>query len=597
MGTLIGCKKDSNSNYNVKPTVEFLSPLGHTTIQQHETIEIIANAYDTDGEIVHILFYVNDKLEFTDSEKPYNFQTSFGETGQNSLLIKAMDNSDAMATDGPIYISVTQQNNPSVSISYTPNYSIKELDDIDFTVSANSPNGPIESVKFFINGSLFGTDTLQPYKFSWNSVPAGDHTVYAIASDINGTTSQSNDYNIFVKANTPPSIEFYYPNQGQEFSPGETVRIYVSSHDNDGQVEMIELYANGLLIETLIDENEYDWEGVTSGNYTLTAVAYDDNGASTSSEEIEIKVLPGIITNGIISDLVYSESDDLVFGINQTRNKLLFINPNERNMTEIDLPYSQPIAMKYSISDKKLYIIYKFSGIISVWDNITQSLSTMNFSSSGDGLDISIDPQNRKIYILATTGLYILNMNTGDILLDGASIEGVSMALDPIGESIFTASYGGSPARVYKYSLSDDNISLQQTTYELGSNPRNININPNFNFLVLPCGGGNGPGYTLYAIDTDNLDNILGEFDIGTYPTYANFSVDGNTLFGTNGDPYDNFIYVIDANNYTQMDKINFPNSDDYSVLTPNYSGNKIVAFSYDNNQNNNYTIYFFDLQ
>jgi len=167
------------------------------------------------------------------------------------------------------------------------------------------------------------------------------------------------------------------------------------------------------------------------------------------------------------------------------------------------------------------------------------------------------------------------------------------MTLDTERQMLFTSSSSGA---LFKYSIEGEVISLVQTS-DGGNNPQSISINPNMDYVVLPCGGGNGPTYNLYAFDAENLDNILGDFDIGTYPKFATFTRDGQTLLGLNGDFYDSYIYVMGAYTYSRLNKIYFPFASDYSRISANYSGSRIVASSYLDYDNNKIVIYFFNLK
>jgi len=86
----------------------------------------------------------------------------------------------------------------------------------------------------------------------------------------------------------------------------------------------------------------------------------------------------------------------------------------------------------------------------------------------------------------------------------------------------------------------------------------------------------------------------LGEWDIGIYPKYTKFSPDGKLLYGANADSDDQNLYILDASNYNPINKINFPNSSDYVVLSSNRDGSVIVGFSYDTNYNNSYQFHYF---
>jgi DNA-binding beta-propeller fold protein YncE len=403
-----------------------------------------------------------------------------------------------------------------------------------------------------------------------------------------------NEYNT---DNVIPVVQWINLRDDSIFAPGATINMLFSAYDSDGTITKVEVYANNTLLGTLVDNYLFSWENVQPGEYTIYAKAYDNGGAVGYSETKKIKVIEGATSGmGIISDLVKSESDELVFGLNQSSNKLLLINPENKSLSDVELPFSQPISMDYSFKDKKLYIVYKFSGTISVWDATNKTLSTMDFSESSDASLIKVDSENRRIYVAATTGLFILDMDTGAVLFRDGEMAGRLMDIDPNKKILFTSFEGSTPSILFKYSVEGDSLTFLQSNLNAGSNAYQIVINPNMDYLVLPCGGGNGQGYTLFAFDTDNLNNILGEFNIGTYPKSATFTPDGKKLIGTNGDYYDSYIYVMDAYSFVQIKKIFLPNSSDYSRVVTNYSGTKIVAFTYDNYQNDEYALYFFDL-
>ncbi len=598
--TLFACKKedeDIQSESGVAPIVQFLSPLDDVYLTKGDSLKIIAHASDNDGVISCVAIYSNNQLVFIDSVNPYEHTMFFNQVGTYAIRLKAIDDDNLYSLSDTVNIFVLDLVKPTVSFNYNPHWQIIENDNVEVNISASSPHGDIRKTSLYVDDMLYKIDSTAPFQIIWDSVPAGNHILHATAEDIIGEIGISTNYFITVLPNTIPTVEFIFPNYNySKFVPGERIRIYITAYDSDGSIKKLEVYANDSLIKTLIEEREFYWEGAVSGEYILTVKAYDDNGGIALSEGVNITVLPGIITDGIISDLEYSENDELVFGLNQTTNKLLLINPQNGTLTKTDLPFSQPISMDYSLDDQKLYIVYKFSGTISVWDSKSQSLSSIDFSGSSDGRVIKIDPQNRRIYVLSNSGLFILNMDTGNVLLSNVSIVGESMALDPDNMLLFTAKEGGSPAKIYKYSVSSDVLTLLQTNNNCGSNPRKISMNPNNDFVVLPCGGGNGGGYTVYAYDTDNLNNVLGEFDIGTYPLYASFTPNGQKMLGTNGDPYDEYLYVMNSYSFIEDDKKYFPNSDNYCRITTNYSGTKIIAFSYDDHYDNEYVIYFFNL-
>ncbi|MBW1296206.1 Ig-like domain-containing protein [Aquimarina litoralis] len=92
--------------------------------------------------------------------------------------------------------------------------------------------------------------------------------------------------------NTPPIVSFQSPN-GNQFDEGSDLGVIVNASDNDGSIANVRLYMNDILVR---QENgaPYEWGtanagnedalllNLSAGNYTLRAVATDNNGASTT---------------------------------------------------------------------------------------------------------------------------------------------------------------------------------------------------------------------------------------------------------------------------------------------------------------------------
>ena len=92
--------------------------------------------------------------------------------------------------------------------------------------------------------------------------------------------------------NTPPSVAILSPEMNDVFTAPATVNIVATASD-DGTVAKVEFY-NGLtkLGEDVSAPYNYSWTAIAAGNYTITAKAYDNLNASTTSEGITITVTP-----------------------------------------------------------------------------------------------------------------------------------------------------------------------------------------------------------------------------------------------------------------------------------------------------------------
>jgi hypothetical protein len=111
--------------------------------------------------------------------------------------------------------------------------------------------------------------------------------------------------------NLPPSVNLFEPGNGSVFYLPTYVLMLAKAGDPDGSVTNVEFFAgtNDLGSGTMVVLDPpgvngvtgpvwfFNWSGPTPGNYPLTAVATDNDGASTTSASVSITVLPASSTN------------------------------------------------------------------------------------------------------------------------------------------------------------------------------------------------------------------------------------------------------------------------------------------------------------
>lgn len=114
--------------------------------------------------------------------------------------------------------------------------------------------------------------------------------------------------------NAPPTVSITFPTEGDTFIAPANFTIVADAADVDGtvaQVEFREATLGSLGVDTSAPFT-FDVTNLPAGNYTLTAVATDDDGASTTSTAVNITVLanPPIGVVGAVdsSSVVFRQS-------------------------------------------------------------------------------------------------------------------------------------------------------------------------------------------------------------------------------------------------------------------------------------------------
>ncbi len=185
-----------------------------------------------------------------------------------------------------------------------PNAVITAKTTVTLSAEAADADGTIAGVDFYVAGKMVGTDTTAPYSMTWNAANTGTTTVSAAARDNDGGSTTSDTLTMVVTAppsnnnnNKAPVVMLLTPVAGGSFPALGSVALMAVAADPDGTVASVEYFANGALIGSA-KSSPYTalWSAVPSGSYSVTAVARDNAGATTSSVAVVVtvgKVAPG----------------------------------------------------------------------------------------------------------------------------------------------------------------------------------------------------------------------------------------------------------------------------------------------------------------
>ncbi|MDH3344007.1 MAG: S8 family serine peptidase [Desulfobacteraceae bacterium] len=91
--------------------------------------------------------------------------------------------------------------------------------------------------------------------------------------------------------NIPPNVQITSPTAGFSFNEGDNIIIDAIANDSDGNVTQVEFFQEAVSLGKATDlPYSVTWNDVQAGSYSLTAVATDDSGATTTSSAVSITV-------------------------------------------------------------------------------------------------------------------------------------------------------------------------------------------------------------------------------------------------------------------------------------------------------------------
>jgi hypothetical protein len=273
------------------PTVSITSPVNNASFTSGKTITIAATAKATNGTISKVEFYQGATKLGQDTTSPYSFAWAKAPSGNYSLAVKATDSHGVSTTSSSV--SITVDNPPVVSIvSPATNSSFVAGTWITINANATDSDGTIAKVEFFQGTTKLGEDLTSPYSFVWTGASAGRYTLTTKATDNLSVITTSAAIAITVTTpNMPPAVLITTPVNNSTFTTSSTVTITANATDSDGTISKVEFFQGTTKLgEALTSPYSYAWSSIIAGNYSLTAKATDNAGASTISSAIAITI-------------------------------------------------------------------------------------------------------------------------------------------------------------------------------------------------------------------------------------------------------------------------------------------------------------------
>ena len=342
------------SGNNVAPTVSITSPSIGQGISGGSNVSVNLSASDSDGNIVKHQIFVNGTLVDTDGTifTPHIILN----IANGNYVVKAVvtDNEGATA-ENTIQFSVGGDNPPPppppsgdnaapiVNITSPSNgQNISSGANVSINLLASDSDGSIVKYQIFVNGTLVDTDgtTFTPHPI--NNIASGNYTVIAVVTDNQGATAE-NTIQFAVGCdnppppppsgnNTVPTVSITSPSNNQTISPGSNVSVNLSASDSDGSIVKYQIFVNGTLVDTDgTTFTPHPINNIASGNYTVKAVATDNDGA-TAEDTVQFSV------NSLSARIALEQS-------------IVYPNPVKESNLNVQLPEEINGTVGYSVKN------------------------------------------------------------------------------------------------------------------------------------------------------------------------------------------------------------------------------------------------------
>ncbi len=258
----------------------------------------------------------------------------------NNATITIEDNDNLLPS-----IAITNPVNATLFITTPTNLVINAV--------AADTDGTVAKVAFYWAqtnklGEVFGA----PWNFTWTNAPAGSNALTAVATDNFGGATTSAP--VFIVLNARPTVSITSPANGAAFSPGADITMNANAADSDGSVTQVVFYANvtNLLGADAAPPFSFAWNGVAVGTYLLSAVAFDNRGASRTSTGINVSVglVTPVFTNYFSNRVTISGSPLTLLGDNRQGAGASVLEPGEPDQGNANMRRSVWISWRATLS-------------------------------------------------------------------------------------------------------------------------------------------------------------------------------------------------------------------------------------------------------
>lgn len=272
-----------------------------------------AGSSDPDGDTLQY------RWDLGDNTVGYGVTTARTFSAVGTFTVSLVVN-DGQGDSAPHTSTVTITNlPPSVALVFPTNGTIVSAPtNVFFRAQAADPDDPVTKVEYFANGVKVAEATTDPFDVWWTSPAAGTYQVFARVTDGYGATVDSAPRTVTVNAR--PAVAITSPATGTQFFAPASVTVTANATDADGTVTQVEFF-NGSTSLGVVTSSPYSitWSGVPVGLYTVTAIATDNRGATSTSAPISVSVVSSVELLASTADsYVTAQPPTFVYGT-QTR--------------------------------------------------------------------------------------------------------------------------------------------------------------------------------------------------------------------------------------------------------------------------------------
>ncbi len=285
-----------------------------TSVQLGQPVTLTATASeDGGGTIAKVDFYAAGALIFESTAAPYSYTYTPAAAGGIAYSAIATDTAGQSTTSAAVGVTVgppvgPPATTPKVTLAASPT-TITLGQPVTFTATASETGGTIQSVSFYMGGTLLKTVTTAPYTFQYIPTVAGGLAFSAVAKDTQGLTGTSGSVGVNVNPAVGAVPKITLASTATAINVGQGVTLTATATETGGTITRVQFYSGTKLLSTqTVAPYTYTYVPAVGGNLSFTAVATDTKNVTATSTAIGVSV-----TAPVVSALKVSLSSTSIF--------------------------------------------------------------------------------------------------------------------------------------------------------------------------------------------------------------------------------------------------------------------------------------------
>jgi PKD repeat protein len=271
------------------PIIELMTPKVSDNLYVGRKFKLLAKASDVGGAILKVDFYVNDaKIGSNNSYSTkgiWDYSYTPTQAGSLTFYAIASDSSGYESKSNAIAASVQAEPVvPTANFSFTPLTGGAPLNVTFINTSVNASTYSWD----FGDGSGVNTSASPTHIYQ----ESGNYTITLTATNLYGSVTLSKGITVNVATNQPPTVNITNPANNTSVVVGQQLALTATASDGDGSVTGVQFKVNGVNQGANLTASPYTTAFTPSspGSYSITAVATDNLGLTTTSSVVYLTV-------------------------------------------------------------------------------------------------------------------------------------------------------------------------------------------------------------------------------------------------------------------------------------------------------------------